>query len=345
MTEPSSRAPSPTPPRFDALALARRVLTEAELAPNDYRLQETARTLRVFRDALLCDAPALLLAHVRWLLHLAGERRPCGQAAGPWLEAVSDEMEQWAEGHGLREQAARLSAAARTLPGAPPSAPESFLAPGHPHGELCRAYLEDLLAARGDAARRRVLAAADEGVPVRELYTDVFAPVQQEVGRLWQLGRASVAQEHYATAITQLLMAQLYPSEAPDRPAGLRIGAMAVAGEQHDMGLRMVADFFEMEGWEVLYFGANTPPDEITVTLGDRPVDLLALSATLGGSLCTLRELIAALRAKLAPAPPVLVGGHVFDRVPDLWRRVGADDHASTPAGALDAVRRLTARP
>ena len=33
----------------------------------------------------------------------------------------------------------------------------------------------------------------------------------REVGRLWQMNQISVAQEHYCTAATQLIMSQLYP--------------------------------------------------------------------------------------------------------------------------------------
>lgn len=38
---------------------------------------------------------------------------------------------------------------------------------------------------------------------------------------------------------------------------------------QHEIGMRMVADFFEMEGWDTYYLGANTPTRSILQTIVD----------------------------------------------------------------------------
>ena len=46
---------------------------------------------------------------------------------------------------------------------------------------------------------------------IRDVYLLVFQPCQREVGRLWEAGRITVAQEHYCTAATQVIMSQLAP--------------------------------------------------------------------------------------------------------------------------------------
>src|SRR5947208_2720790 len=80
-----------------------------------------------------------------------------------------------------------------------------------PLTELARQYLRALLAGERQGASRLILDAVKAGVPVRDIYLHVFQRCQQEAGRLWQVNRLTVAQEHYATAATQLIMAQLYP--------------------------------------------------------------------------------------------------------------------------------------
>lgn len=46
---------------------------------------------------------------------------------------------------------------------------------------------------------------------VSRLYEEILTPCLREVGRLWRLGLASVAQEHLVTVVMQLVMAQLSP--------------------------------------------------------------------------------------------------------------------------------------
>ena len=67
----------------------------------------------------------------------------------------------------------------------------------------------------------------------------------------------SVAQEHYCTAATQLVMSQLYPRIFSTERRGRTLVAARVADDLHEIGLRMVADFFEMEGWDTFYVGAT----------------------------------------------------------------------------------------
>ncbi|MDZ7776615.1 MAG: hypothetical protein U5L09_13885 [Bacteroidales bacterium] len=54
-------------------------------------------------------------------------------------------------------------------------------------------------------------------------------------------------------------MSQLYPYIFNSQRVGKSMVAATVGGELHEMGIRMVADFFEMEGWDTWYLGANAP--------------------------------------------------------------------------------------
>src|SRR5690242_6476046 len=80
------------------------------------------------------------------------------------------------------------------------AAPSSLLAEeGGPLAQLAHDYLSALLRAERHLASGLILAAADAGTPIRDLYLRVFQPSQHEVGRLWQMNQISVAQEHYCT--------------------------------------------------------------------------------------------------------------------------------------------------
>ncbi len=116
----------------------------------------------------------------------------------------------------------------------------------------------------------------DVGTPLGSLaseYLEVFAPVLREVGRLWQLGQATVGQEHLVTAATQLAMAQLYPRTFATPRIGRTIVVAAVGGELHEIGARMVADLFELGGWDSHFLGANTPTNAVIDIVGQIGAD------------------------------------------------------------------------
>jgi methanogenic corrinoid protein MtbC1 len=203
-----------------------------------------------------------------------------------------------------------------------------------------RVYLDALRA----ADRRRALGVVDDaraaGLDLPALYLEVFQPALREIGRLWQENEITVAEEHLATAITQIAMGRLYADVCLTTTGnGRRLLAACAETEKHEIGLRMICDLLELQGWDATYLGASVPQDSlVAMVLRDRP-DVLALSASLAPHLPQLRSLIHALRAATGEgAPYIMVGGRLFLDDDTLARRVGADAMAHD---ASDAVQRL----
>lgn len=214
--------------------------------------------------------------------------------------------------------------------------PESFLLPANEMGLLAQGYLKALLSGDRNQARHLILSAVEAGRDIKEIYLEVFQRVQYEVGRLWQLRIISVAQEHFCTSATQMIMAQLYHRVfSTPKKEGTMIGC-SIGGELHEMGIRMVSDFFELEGWKTMYLGASTPVADIIDAVKKYRPRLLCVSATLYPYLMEVRKLIAVLKNETAGDLKILVGGYPFNVSPDLWRRMGADGYAPN---AMLAVR------
>jgi len=137
--------------------------------------------------------------------------------------------------------------------------------------------------------------------------------------------------------VTQLTMSRLYPLVCADsfaRPD--RLVATCAAGDLHEIGLRMVADLLEQDGWDVSFLGANTPALAVRRMLVDRSAKLLLISASLTLHLSAVQSLIDLVRADAAcDEVKILVGGHPFNLSPGLWKQMGADGHAGD---ALRAV-------
>ena len=203
--------------------------------------------------------------------------------------------------------------------------------------ELAKEYLSLLLAGERARAVQLIRDAVAGGMTVRDIYLHVFQPVQYEIGRLWQVNRITVAQEHYCTAVTQLAMSQLYPELLSHPPCGRVLVCACIGGDLHEIGSRMIADFFELEGWDTYYLGASTPVPGIVEQVQNRKADLLALSATMTYHLAQMRECVAAVRAE--GGVRILVGGRPFLLDAELWRSVGADGWAKNADEAVAVAR------
>jgi MerR family transcriptional regulator, light-induced transcriptional regulator len=232
-----------------------------------------------------------------------------------------------------------LEAGLKNLPQLPSAIP-TFLREEAPLTPLAGTYLQALLRGERSTACRLILDAVAQGTGIKDIYLQVFQPTQHEIGRLWQTNRLSVAQEHYCTAATQLIMSQLYPHIFATEKIGRRLVATSVGGELHEIGIRMVADFFELEGWDTYYVGANTPAESVLRTIIERDANVLAISATMTFHVRSVVELIARVRDK-GRQTIILVGGYPFNVSSELWRTVGADGYASDAEAAVIAANRL----
>jgi methanogenic corrinoid protein MtbC1 len=301
-------------------------------------LQDAGYHLAHLAEALTHDRPALFVDYVAWARIVLAQRGIAAADLAFHLACTAEVLRaQLPPGLGAAA-AAVVDAAVAALPGMPDELP-SFLHDGAPLSPLAHQYNASLLRADRQAAGRLVLDAVDCGTSLRELYLHVFEPSQHEVGRLWQMNRVTVAQEHYCTAATQLVMSQLYPRLFDGERHGRRLVAACVASDLHEIGARMVADFFEMEGWDTFYTGAGTPHDAVVEALVAQRAELLAVSATIASHVHEVARLVAAVRAHpQLGAVRILVGGHAFNRLPGLWREVGADGWGANAQEALEVA-------
>jgi methylmalonyl-CoA mutase cobalamin-binding domain/chain len=133
-----------------------------------------------------------------------------------------------------------------------------------------------------------------------------------------------------------MVMAQLLARAPAAARRGHAVVVACVCGEQHELGARMVGDFFEMAGWDTYFCGANTPHAGVVQSAVERAASVVAVSATMGCHVHEVQELIEAVRAEPRCAGShVMVGGRPFAVDPALWRTVGA---AGTAADADAAV-------
>jgi methanogenic corrinoid protein MtbC1 len=225
----------------------------------------------------------------------------------------------------------------------PDAEQEAALDPGNTEDRHALAYLETILAGNPRGAVEQVLGAVDGGMSVKDAYLKVLLPAQREVGRMWHAGELNIAEEHVTTATTQQAMTLLCArSPRPSSREERTVVLACVAGNVHDIAIRATSDFFDMAGWRAISLGPDVPHEDIARSVQDFNADVVVLAATLDNHLRALRRAIETIRALEDGGAKIIVGGQVFERVPDLWRRIGADGCSPSIEATEPLGRRLT---
>jgi len=228
-----------------------------------------------------------------------------------------------------------LDRAIEQLPGYPNESP-GFIDGGSALSGLAQTYLDKVLTGDGTGALQMVLSATEAGAPVTSIHEHVVAPCLREIGRLWQRRAITEAQEHYSARATERLLSLLtafFPPVVKDRRVFM---GLCVANEQHDLGLRLLADTFEISGWRAVHLGANVPARSLPGVLRLWLPDVVGISVTMTFHLPELHKVIATIRQEpLKTKPKILIGGPPFNVAKELCKAFDADGCAEDGRRAM----------
>ena len=214
--------------------------------------------------------------------------------------------------------------------------------PENKHSVLAHLYLNALLRRERETAEQLIFKAIGNGTHIKEIYMNVFQPVQYEIGRLWQHNKLSVAMEHYCTAATQFISTRFYDQVFSSTKNGNRLISLSVAGELHEFGIRMVSDFFEMDGWSTYYLGANTPNNSLIELIHEIKPHVVAISSAIPSNVKNIKSIISTVRNEFSTNEiKIIVGGIPFNRSRDLWRQIDADGFAPDAQNAVFEANKL----
>lgn len=181
--------------------------------------------------------------------------------------------------------------------------------------------------------------------PVETIMAEVIEPLLAWVGEEWRAGRISVGNEHFASALFVRQLVALYIA-SPDGWRPGRTLAACVPGEQHEIGLLALAVGLRRRGWDIIFFGANLPLDELErAAAGLRPAVILlsATSALDNAHVSAIADV--SLRLALSEVEVVLGGSAVRGRQAELSPATVLDGSFSHVVSSLETilVRRTSA--
>ena len=116
-------------------------------------------------------------------------------------------------------------------------------------------------ATKGDAefCDKTVTELLRQGESLVTIYAELFVPTMTLVGDWWESRAIDEGQEHLASTMVEQGMARVLSFYDSPRKDGPKAVFGCSGGNYHTMGLRMIHDVMQAEGWQDFFLGANVP--------------------------------------------------------------------------------------
>ena len=205
-------------------------------------------------------------------------------------------------------------------------------------------FLELLEAENKQKAVQYALGLLDSGkTDVRTLYAQILSPSLNQMQCRLDDKKICIWKEHVRTAIVRTIVECCYPYVVSERdkigPVKNKTAVVICPPEEyHDLGARMVADFFTLCGWDAVFVGGNTPYDDFYNAASQIKPDIIAISITNYYTLVAARKIIADLKALLDNSVKIIVGGYAVRESSGNFESLGADYRAET----FDDIKKIT---
>ncbi|MEO0258220.1 MAG: cobalamin-dependent protein [candidate division WOR-3 bacterium] len=298
-----------------------------------------------FSNAIFLNSPPILISYIEWLKVLFDKIGVPIKQVVMVFELLEVEAKKLIPEEKHERLENFINIALEELGKPVRREPESFLKEDSPFYHEAKLYLSNLLDGKREEAIRVIYGICERGVSLRDIYLKVFEPVLKEVGRLWQMRQITVVHEHYATAVTQFVMSLLYEKFLTSyERKGTRpvfVGS-TTKGEKHSIGLRMVTDLLDLEGFNTYYIGSEIHEDDFIRFVEEVNPQIIGIGVTLGFNLKNLVSLLEKLRVyRSSRGIKIICGGYPFITAEDLGRMLDIDGYATNAGQAVELARNL----
>ncbi|MGP6139012.1 cobalamin B12-binding domain-containing protein [Jeotgalibaca sp. A127] len=166
-------------------------------------------------------------------------------------------------------------------------------------------------------------------VTIPELYEMILAPALVSVIDEYPKDEELIWREHVRSGIIRTIIESAYPFILDQRKKVRRrkgnVVVMCPEFEDHELGAKMVADFFKLEGYEPTFIGARTPEKTIFKAIEIVKPDYITISVTNYYNLVSVKKMIENIKAQFGNDFIFIVGGNAFKSNPEAYKMVGAD--------------------
>ncbi len=190
-----------------------------------------------------------------------------------------------------------------------------------------------------EPAAEQVLNQAFALYPVETVCVEVLQRGMADIGSMWFENRASVQQEHFASGLAMRRIGVLISaSPAPSRGQTIIIGCPS--DEWHAFTPLLMALFLRRRGLNVIYLGANVPPEHFEETVEAVSARLVVLASQQLNTAASLQQSAALISAQNIS---VAFGGRAFLVHPELGERIAGHYLGDRLESAIDRIEILLA--
>ena len=168
-------------------------------------------------------------------------------------------------------------------------------------------------------------------IDIVTLYNELLRPALNDM-KCEGTEEFCIWKEHVRSSIIRAVIENCYTYVIQERDEkykaktnGEKVMVICPTEELHEIGPRMVADFFTLCGYDVIFIGANTPKKSFLSAIDIIKPVYIAISVTNYYNLVATQKVIAEIRKQKYKDFKIIVGGHAFDRNPEMYAKMGAD--------------------
>ena len=173
---------------------------------------------------------------------------------------------------------------------------------------------------------------SDKTLDVVTLYQDILAPALREKFCRSRDEEICIWQEHIRTSIVRTIIECCYPLVVQERDEKYvssgkgKVLVLCPPDEAHEIGARMVADFFLLDGYDVTFIGASTPGGEIIGAITHFKPELIAVSITnVFNLIATAKAVSKIMDLKKTFNFQVILGGQACQHNPATCQKMNPD--------------------
>ena len=199
-------------------------------------------------------------------------------------------------------------------------------------GEMLEDFKKLLASEQKEEAVNYSLSLIETGkIGVVELYEKILTPALNQMECKLEDRNLCIWKEHVQTAIVRTIVECCYPYVMKHRKEngkdnGLTAVILCPPEEYHDLGARMVTDFFTLCGYHTIFVGSNTPYQDFYQAIYSIQPDLVAISVSNYFNLVATKRIIKELREASQKTPWIVAGGRAIDRDERSIEIIGANE-------------------
>jgi methylmalonyl-CoA mutase cobalamin-binding domain/chain len=180
-----------------------------------------------------------------------------------------------------------------------------------------------------------------QGMALETLFLELMAPAARLLGDLWLEDRCSFAEVTVGLGRLQLILSERAPLawDDPGEAGRARVVLSPAPGEQHTLGMHIVAEIFRKAGFSVRTV-LTAAATEVLQIVAEEHVDMVGFSVSNEHLLAPLAALISQVRERSVNRQVVvMVGGSPALQLDRNLKKVGASAFALDAPGAVQYMQ------